>query len=490
MENSKFIRLYRALSAKEQMAFERFVNGMYGGQTLAMDVLKYIHKNFLKTLFQESDKELIINEILKQKTVSKQQRKNVDNLLGKLYGYLKEFLVWKKLSSQKEEIDFLMLDILQEKKVDKLLFQDMVRLENKLEKTKVFDVQNALRLFQLYHQKFYHPKTSKINTKNKDLPKAMENLDHFYVSMKLKLATELINRGRVLQEQHSISLLHSTIEFANDEMRGYPVIELWLLTIELLEKENEDLFRQLKNKVCHPESTVKPLDKLIFLSYLINFASSQIKKRNFTYYQAAYDLYVFGIEEKLLLKNGYFSPTKFNNIVRIACVLKKFTWIEQFISEWGKFLPSNYQQAVVQISNAYILFEQRKFNQTLETIAHLSFDDPYIELRARTLMLKSYFELYQFSNKHLILDYCKSFDNFLRRNLVVNQVTVASYRALIQFIRKMLHKKLNFKAVNNWYQQVPYIFSKFWIEEKIYKLKMESSSLNSFQPEDSNSIQK
>lgn len=488
MENSKFIRLYKTLSAKEQVAFEHFVKGMYNGQILAFRLLKHIKNNCSAGIFPPTEKDLIVKKILKQPIVTIQQRKNVDNLLAKLYKYLKEYLVWQKISTQKEEVDFMMLNILQERKLDKIFFRKMYRLEQSLKKTKSFDDQNSLRLFQLNHLKFHHPNTAKINIKNQDLPKAMQHLDQFYVSMKLKLAAELINRTKVLQEQHTIPMLRSSLDFAKETMKDHPVIELWLLTIELLEKENETLFKELKAKVCHQELKISLLEQLIFLSYLINFASSEVKKGNLTFYQEAYDLYVFGIDKKLLIENGYFAPTKFNNIVHIACILKKFAWVKGFILKWGRYLPPNVQNPVIDISNAYALFEEGKFEETLKTIAHLTFNDPYIELRSRTLVLKSYFELFQFSNKHLILDYCKSFDNYLRRNLIINKITVASYRSLIQFIRKMLHKNNTYENVKNWYQQVPYIFSKPWIEEKINTLKLESSSLKNMLPDDSSDI--
>jgi len=445
MKKSKFFTLFLSLNKKEIKEFDNFLQGLYTNQINTRLLFDYVKKNQNSESALEKDK--AIQKIFKGKKKSTQQRKNIDNILSNLYKYLLEFLQWKK----KKELGFFselqLLSIFKERQLDDLYFQKIEQLKKQITKKNKKAIWDYLHLMILNHFKFYHTNSNKIqiNTNQNTLNEAMEELDTFFFLTKLKLSSEMLNRENILQESYSIHFLEEALNYFSTIKVDTSTIYIQL--VNFLKEGNDGNFIQLKNELLKSSKILPSDEQQIILTCLLNYLSSEIKKGNLEAYKEAFKLFKFGLKENIFLKeDGYISAAKFNNIVVVGCAANQ------------------------------------EFENTIEVLQSVSYENNYFSLRARSLILRCYFELYQFTNKELIIDYCKSYANYINRNKKINPVTAESYFSLIKFVRLMLRKNATKQKLLKTLQETDYVFSKIWIREKINHFKNQQTQTKKRSP--------
>lgn len=467
MKKSKFLTLYNSLNKKEVKDFKCFLNGLYQNQSNANLLFSYI-KNHASENAENLEKDVVLKKLFQENNPTTQQRKNLDNTLSKLYGYLAEFLLWKKNKKKDFHKEMQLLDIYKSRQLDDLYFQKIDYLKKQVTKNDKKTIWNYLHLLQLDHSKFYHTNSNKISsTVNKTtLQYAMQSLDTFFFLTKLKLSSEMLNRQNILGEQYDILLLDEALAYFSTLKIECSTI--YVLLVQFLKDGNNEFFQILKSELFNNTDQLPDDDQLIILTCLLNYQSSEMKKGKLNAYQEAFDLFQFGLQKKIFInKDGYISSTKFNNIVSVGCNINQLKWVESFIRDWQDYLDKNQKVNTVKIATAYLQFEFKEYDSTIALLQSVNFENIYYSLRARSLLLRCYYELYQKSNKEIILDHCKAFANFLYRNNAINPITTQSYFFLIKLVRMMLRKNANYEELFQAMNTTPYLFSKSWILEKI-----------------------
>ena len=175
------------------------------------------------------------------------------------------------------------------------------------------------------------------------------------------------------------------------------------------------------------------------------------------------------MQHQFLVEGMYFTPTNFSNIVNIACRLKRFQWATYFIQAYQIHLPLNVRESATQISFAMIHFEQAEFEKTLEQLQHLEYADTFYDLRARALRLRCYLELKESTS--LILHYCRSFEQFIRRNRRIKGNNAEASFHFIQLIKDIARQKAKKEELQAYLDTAQPLFFKTWLQEKINAYK-------------------
>lgn len=466
MKNSQLVQLLQQLSAKEIADFSLYLKAQRPRSLLLRQTFDYLRK-----LYPDfSSSKHLDTEFAKTKLLPPEApRKRLLNLLAELHQLLKDFLVWQQLKQNEFAYDFALLEQYKSRKMDKAFFQFADRLIQKYEEQQQRSIWSYLQLMMLYRNKFFHPNSPKLNPEDPLPQKSLALLNQFYQGARIRLATELLNREKIL---HSPALPSTMDEprtaFPPDES---PLIQLYTQVYQLEKEQHEEVFFELKERfftvVAKQELSID--DQYFIFLHLINYASAQIKLGKQNFLEEAFSIYHFGLQYPILEQGQYFTPTNFSNIVNLACRLKQFEWTRYFIQAYQQHLPVEVRESAAQISFAMIHFEEGNFEQTLEELQDITYADAFYDLRARSLRLRCFVELEE--STALILHYCRSFEQFIRRNKKIKGNNAEATANFIQLIRELVRQRSTKSQLEEMLAAKQPLFFKSWLSKKIHSYK-------------------
>lgn len=462
MQNGKLIQLLQTLSQKEVQEFAHFLAGFYPTYPLRLTLLQHLQQFHPKFVHHQLDRNYILTHVLK---LDNALEKRVQNEASELYGCLEEFLIWKKISSKAYsfERDKLLLEIYKEQKLDKFFEKKLEKARKDL-KEKPLDMWYFLRFMELADSAYYLSNTTKFNKGATDINEAMELLDSFYVSAKLKYSAELKNRENISQRRYTIKLLDEITAIAKKTPEDI-YQELYLLALAVLDAKSEEDFTLLKDALFTYAAKIDPQDQHILLIYLINFTALQIRLGQQKFYRLAFDLYKFGLDEKTLIVEGGFPAESFLNITNLACNFGELEWAKTFIQENSKYIsPVEVRENMQLFATAKLEFTHRHYNKVLELIREVDFIDVSMAIQAKALIVMSYIENGQ--DYEVIADFIRAFDTYLKRDATLNKgFVVDGWLNFLKIAKKIISTHLR-KDVLEEIDKMDSLVYKQWLKEK------------------------
>lgn len=234
------------------------------------------------------------------------------------------------------------------------------------------------------------------------------------------------------------------------------------------------LYQELKTMLYEEHQNIALEDKLILLTYLINFSIKRINSGDLKSIQEAFDLYEFGIEHSILVESGFLTADKFRNILIIACELGKHEWAEKFLRSFIQNVPEEHRSNLTALGEASILFAKEKYSDCLNYLNDVEFKDYGYVLQTKFIRLKCYYEL-RSEYRRSLDPFIISFDNIVLRNKAIHEETLQSYHNAIKIIRMLLRPK-NVKTKNEIMQELEslkFIAGKIWLMKKIQSYDLE-----------------
>ncbi|MEP7196741.1 MAG: hypothetical protein ABI851_09480 [Saprospiraceae bacterium] len=199
---------------------------------------------------------------------------------------------------------------------------------------------------------------------------------------------------------------------------------------------------------------------------LINYGIRKINSGSESYRQIVFELYKKALDRKLLFENNKISRFTYRNITETALKLKKYQWADQFIISYKSKLEPAYQKYLFSFEKSRILSEQGQFNEALEYIVNLSFEDEIMEVACRLERIKIFVEL----NEIELAEYqLNSMNSYIRRNVSIGY-QASYYKNFVKYLLKIIKAKdggeLKLKMLYNEINLVEKISDKKWILEK------------------------
>lgn len=149
----------------------------------------------------------------------------------------------------------------------------------------------------------------------------------------------------------------------------------------------------------------------VFL-FAINYCIRRVNTNETAFMREVFDLYQIGLAQGVFVENGFLSRYTFKNIVSAALQLGELEWTERFIADWAPRLHTQFRESYEGFCAAKLCYAQQHYDRAQSLLQHLTFDDVFLDLSARALLLKIYFEA---SEWRLLEGYLKTFEQFVRR---------------------------------------------------------------------------
>ena len=181
------------------------------------------------------------------------------------------------------------------------------------------------------------------------------------------------------------------------DIASLPLLQILFAAYQALEspQETEHFSRLRAGLLSAPECfTLSERRELLLVA--INFCSKQYNTGDTAWLDTQLELYDFGIRERLLLENGWITGYTFLNIGTLALIGRRYQWLGQFISDFSDRVEPRYRAGASAFNQARLDYALKRYNAALEVLQQNLFDDVLLNLSAKTVQAKCFYELNEF----------------------------------------------------------------------------------------------
>ncbi len=424
MVKTILLDILRTFNADELKKFGEMTRSPYfNKQTTVVRLFEYI-----KVYFPEFDdvalrKESVYSHLFPGKAYKYGSLKNVIYDLQKLS---ETFITDLELKKNDFEVRRSLIESLYGRKLTTLSEKNLRELEKDATAKESIEEDYFLRLFNLYKFKRIHifaAAKGNININEKtqtpyyeQLLSATKYLKKYYMLDTLRTYNYIITNKNILNTEKTIRDCEKFIAQYKLEEHEELSLKLELMFLKMnLGKITENEFLQFR-KLVLTDLYEKKTDKSTVLAYSI-YLMNYCRIKNKT--EKKYLLYAFEIltnlfdNDNLISGSGYMNIVLVRNIILIATQLNEFEWCEKFMKSYMKKIHPDYRDNVMMFYNAHKKFYEGRFDESLEFLSQLKFDDIFNKNYIKKLLVINYYELKYFD---LLDEQLESYKKFLANN--------------------------------------------------------------------------
>lgn len=432
MQNSRLLAVYQTLSKKEQRELALFVNSPFFNQR--DDVLQ-----LLKYLAQQQNNLAKLNKPLvhaaiypSAKTVDLQQ---VRLIMSKLLLLIEQYLSYQEGQAEKKRINLNLAAVYRKRGLEKHFQQTIGQIKARRKKQQLKNAEYYYEEF-LIEQEWYRFSSQQQRTGEHNLQSVFNAMDISFFAYKLRQACLFIAHQAVYKTDYKIELLDEVLELIKKhQYHQLPAIGVYYHIYYALTAGDFNHFSIFKNLIIEqpevfPDNEIRDLYLLA-----INYCIKQLNSGQESFAAEGFTLYQRGLELGVLLENGFLSRFSYRNVVAIGLFLKKFDWIEEFIQKYKDHLDPKYKTQTYSFNMARLEYTRKNYDSALPLLQHIEYSDLLLNLAAKTILLKIYYETKAFD---LLDAHLSSLQNYLRRKTVISYHK-ENYKNIISITRKLVN---------------------------------------------------
>lgn len=297
-------------------------------------------------------------------------------------------------------------------------------------------------------------------------------LDQYFVAKKLQVSAEKINLNFILKKEWNDPFLETILEqIDNGLFNDSPYIRLYRLIIQsLTEPENEGAFEKLKDGLSKMLGRLSASELTDLYQYLLNYCIRSINAGKLGFQDELLTVYQGALAHGALLSNNSISQWDFKNVVTIALRTGNLDYAREFIHSYKQFLPASQRTNALAYNLANLHFYEKNFRAAIVQLQKVDLDDVFYRLDARSILLKSYYEL---DDTDALFYHATAFRSMLNRNRKISDQQRKLYLNLIKHtisLSRSVGEKQKIKLIRQRISQNPNVADLKWLEGKINDL--------------------
>lgn len=419
MEN-KLIQLLQKFSASELRQLKDFIiSPFFNKNAHITQLILTILNNLAKGNLTENEDEFLFTAIWKEIPYDKMK---IARLRYKAFLLIEEFLMQLRLKDKYAETAIHLLEFYADNNIEKL-HDDVYEKLNSLQS------QNPLRDSYFYYQQFVIDESaSRYQTQKQqrnlslNLQEMESHLNVFFIARKLELACYALGRKSVVHSEFQPDLLAEILLYLQNQpkMKEYPPIEVYYALYQMLKSPNEELLFANFQAILTKNALFFSLKERKNLhSYERNHCIAAINKGANEFIPVLFNIYDNQLKAGWLYnETGELMPTNFKNIVVTALRLDETAWVAQFLEDYSPKLPKEERADTYNYCLGKLYFAQKAYSKTLKLLQSIDFEDVFLNIAARKLLMQTYFELQEWEG---LLSSLNTFRVFLHRDKTLSE---------------------------------------------------------------------
>lgn len=359
---------------------------------------------------------------------------------------LEEFLVYRGCNANVPMREFILANELGKRGAVKAWNAHFRKFEEFISNEKVHDATYYSHAWEMEYTHLSLMSSGKVNPQEGTIARAGEYLDRFYLIRKLQLCCEIFNVQNVFAHEHQIFLLEEILShLSNRSYEDVPVIVIYFrILMTLRESENEEHYHILRTLLRKHEGEVSKEEQRDMYKYVLNYCIKKINLGNISWQRELFDIYKTTLSNRVLITEGFLSHRDFKNIITISLRLGELQWAQDAISIYIPELQIKEQENARKFNSANLLFHKKDFSGALRLLQEVDFSDVFYDLDARSIVLKTWFEL---DEEDSFEYHAAAFRTFLKRNKSVSEYQRTIYENLIRYTTQLMRASGNRKKI-------------------------------------------
>ncbi len=415
----------------------------------------------------EPDKNSAFRRIFPNEPSYRDERmRNAQSLLLKV---IERYLKLKTLESDEAAGQLALAEAYRKLQLQKHYDQTLRSAEQIIEKENIRDADYYSNAYDLEFEK-YQARSVRRQLKEVNLQAVSDKLDIAYLAQKLRQTCFSIAHRRVYSTaNYDLGLLPPLLEIAAKEKYQFiPAISLYYHGYFALTQPNEEFhFKKFKEQLFAFGNEF-PKDELRDLYLLAtNYCIKRMNEDAPQFAAEALDLYKEALQQGVLLSDGVLSHITFSNIVTMSLVTEKYEFAENFIKQYKNQLSSKYRKPISDYNLARLKYERGQFEEALPLLQAEVYKDLLLNLTAKTLIAKIFFESSEYD---VLFSHLDAMNQFIRRKKVMGYHQ-ENFQNFISFLKRIIEipdfKKAQRLQLKSDIENAKAIAERRWLLEQI-----------------------
>ncbi len=444
LARSKLISILRTLQPRELRRFEEYVHSPFFNKNenvkLLFDSLaQYSASGYIE---EELDWERSFRHVFPDIRPEEQRLRYVMTDLTKLLEDFVGYLEFERADLYRRHKTLMALD---NRKLGKYFQQTFEGLLEMNQKQPFRDVDYFFQQHLLYEDAYLHLLHEDNRGIKDTLQLAIDNLDYYYLSNKLRFCCVMFNRENILQVKYENSLTEQVIEFVKQrKLEDVPAIAIYFNILSTLRfPEDESYYQKLKEMLTEHIGLFPKTEAKDMYVFALNYCIKKLNSGRLEFLDELFELYMALLDKSIIIDNGLMEASDYKNIATVGMRTGNLDWTERFIEEYSQKLPEDVRENIHTYNLAFLSYYRGQFSQSLKLLQQVDFEDVYYQMDAKVLLLKTYYELQEEEPFFSLVD---AFHNFIKRNRTISEYQKTAYLNFVKYAKKLMHIRLGNKV--------------------------------------------
>ena len=435
MNKSQLIQIFRTLSKKEIRDFRKWVQSPSHNQR--QDVVKLCQ--FLGENIQDPSEDTLSKENVYPKIYDGEAYDDAKmrQVIHFTFRVLEDFLIHQEWSERKLEQRILLASVYRKRQLTKA-YERTIRQSEKLQADSPYADHHFYELEYQLQYEIYSYRSSLGRTVPLNLQDLSNTLDVQFLANRIRLSCLMVSHQTVYKAEYDHGMLDSSVAYVQEhpQLLEYPAVAIYFyIYLALTDREEEAHFFNVKQQLfdhghSFPQGDTRDI-YLLMINYCIGRYNAGIRE----FLRESFDLYKNGFERKALMFNGVISRWTFRNAVTNSTILKEFAWTEAFIQDYKQYLSDQHRESIVHYCMGKLHYEKGDYSEAITQFSQVEYDDILMNLAAKIMLLKMYYELSEFTALDSLLE---SMRVYMHRKKVIGYHK-SNYENMISYTKKLVN---------------------------------------------------
>ncbi len=472
MQKNKFVTIFYSLTAHEKIAFRKWVHSLFFNKNAQLTkLLQHFYTIDLNKERHLLDRNIIYTTVFDQQAFNMVKLRHLTSELTLL---LEQFLVFQYRKARDVQFQLDLGKIYKQKRLDNFCRQSILKAQKIHQKGALQDREH-LEITHTIEAAIYHNNIEKDRSTSNNLQTLNTSFDLSYIAGKLKHSCRILSHQGMYKQQYDTGLLDQILEYLEQHPvhLTLPTIGLYYYYYRASTSPGEEtmFFQQFKDYLLKYQHFFKKEEIRDLYILATNYSIRRLNTNQRAYYlQETFELYQETLENGVLLENKKISPFAYTNIASVSIGLEKYDWAWDFLENYAIYLPHSIRKAYVDYNFSRWYFHQKQYQKAEELLVADDFEDLHLNLSAKMLLLKIYYEL---EESQLLDALLNRFRTYLSRQkeLVYHK---KNYTNIIRFTKRLVSinpfsQKAKQKLRND-IEKVDLLTEKTWLLEQLEQL--------------------
>lgn len=269
-----------------------------------------------------------------------------------------------------------------------------------------------------------------------NLQEVADSIDLAFIARKLRQACLLLSHQAVYQREYDFGMLEAVLRQVQERsLLHIPAVAIYYHCYLALSGQQTDAHFEAFRDILLRQGALFPAEEARDLYLLsLNYCIRRLNEGEERFAREGLQLYKQGLSSGQLAPDKTLSRFTYRNAVAMALKEGELDWAEQFIHQYKASLPPAHQESMFSFSLARLAYERRQYDKVLELLQKSEYEDLLLNLAAKALLLKTYYEL---GEADVLESHLEAMQAFLRRKDIIGYHR-RNYRSLIRYTLKLL----------------------------------------------------